>query len=76
MNVPESPALQADSLPAELPGKPINEAGGSQLLEVDSRLYCCLISQLCPTVCDPMNGSKPGFPVFHSLLKFAQTHVH
>ena len=26
--VPESPALQADSLPAELPGKPINEAGG------------------------------------------------
>ena len=25
---------------------------------------------------DPMDRSMPGFPVFHYLLEFAQTHVH
>jgi len=27
-------------------------------------------------LCDPMDCSTPGFPVFHYLLEFAQTHVH
>ena len=34
------------------------------------------VAQLCPTLGDPMNCSTPGFPVFHYLLEFAQTHVH
>ena len=34
---------------------------------------CCLVIHLYLTVCDPMNGSMPGFPVFHCLLEFAQT---
>ena len=29
-----------------------------------------------PTLCDPMNWSMPGFPVFHQLLELAQTQVH
>ena len=29
-----------------------------------------------PTLCDPMDCSAPGFPVFHYLLEFAQTHVY
>ena len=33
------------------------------------------VTQLCPTLCDPMNSSTPGLPV-HQLLKFTQTHVH
>ena len=33
-------------------------------------------SHSCPTVCNPVDWSIPGFPVLHSLLKFAQTHVH
>ena len=33
-------------------------------------------SQLCPTLCDPMNKSTPGLPVHHQLLEFTQTHVH
>ena len=33
----------------------------------------CSVAQLCPTLCDPMNCSMPGFPVFHYLLQFAQT---
>ena len=30
----------------------------------------------CPTLCDPMDYSAPGFPVLHHLLELAQTHVH
>ena len=36
-------------------------------------LFCCSISPLCPTLCDPMDCSTPGSPVLHyllSLLKF------
>ena len=34
------------------------------------------VSQLCLTLCDPMDCSAPGFPVHHQLLEPAQTHVH
>ena len=42
-------------------------------------LFCVQISsvtQSCPTLCDPMGCSTPGFPVHHQLLELAQTHVH
>ena len=38
--------------------------------------YWCSVAQLCPTLCDPMDCSTPGFPVLHHLLELAQTHVH
>ena len=34
------------------------------------------VSQACPTLCDPMGCSMPGFPVHHQLLEVTQTHVH
>ena len=34
------------------------------------------VTQLCPTVCNPMNCSMPGLPVHHQLLESTQTHVH
>ena len=34
------------------------------------------VTQLCPTLCDPMNHSTPGLPVHHQLPEFTQTHVH
>ena len=34
------------------------------------------VSQMCPTLCDPMNRSTPSFPVYHQLPEFTQTHVH
>ena len=34
------------------------------------------VTQLCPTLCDPMDCSMPGFPVHHQLPELAQTHVH
>ena len=38
--------------------------------------YCCSIAKSCPTLCDPMYCSMPGFPVLYYLPKFVQTHVH
>ena len=32
-------------------------------------------SQLCPTLCSPMNCSTPGLPVHHQLPGFTQTRV-
>ena len=34
------------------------------------------VTQLCPTLCDPMNCSTPGLPVHHQLPEFTQTYVH
>ena len=34
------------------------------------------VAQLCLTLCNPMNCSTPGFPVYHQLPEFTQTHVH
>ena len=34
------------------------------------------VTQSCPTLCDPMNRSTPGFPIHHQLPEFTQTHVH
>ena len=34
------------------------------------------VTQLCPTLCDPMTRSTPGLPVHHQLPEFTQTQVH
>ena len=34
------------------------------------------VAQLCPTLCDPVDCSTPGFPVHHQLLNLAQIHGH
>ena len=34
------------------------------------------VAQSCPTLCDPMHCSTPGFPVHHQLPEFTQTYVH
>ena len=37
---------------------------------------CCSATKSCPTLWNAMNCSMPGFPAFHCLPEFAQTHVH
>ena len=37
---------------------------------------CCSIAKSCTTLCEHMKCSTPGFPVFHCLPEFAQTHIH
>ena len=34
------------------------------------------VSQLCPTLFNPIDCSTPGFPVLHHLPELAQTHVY
>ena len=36
----------------------------------------CSAAQLCPSLCNPMDSSTPGFHVHHQLTELAQTHVH
>ena len=50
---PRSTALQTDSLPSEPPGKPIQSPAAAAAKSLQS----------CPTLCDPIDGSPPGFPV-------------
>ena len=39
-------------------------------------VHCCSLTKSCPTLCDLMHCSTPGFPVLHHLLVFVETHVH
>ena len=34
------------------------------------------VAQLCLILCNPMDCSMPGFPVYHQLPEFTQTHDH
>ena len=34
------------------------------------------VVQSCPTLCNSMDCSMPGFPVHHQLPELAQIHVH
>ena len=36
-------------------------------------VHCCLVTKSWPTLCDPMDCSTPGFPVFHCLPQFAHS---
>ena len=38
--------------------------------------YCYSVTQLCLTLCNPMDCSTAGFPVLHNVPEFAKTHVH
>ena len=42
----------------------------------DLILGCCSVGKSCPTFCNHMNWSMPGFSVCHYLPEFAQIHVH
>ena len=50
---PRSPALQADVLTSEPPGKPYNWHAAAATKSL----------QLCPALCDPIEGSPLGSPV-------------
>ena len=37
---------------------------------------CCLVTQSCLPLCNPMDYNIPGLSVPHHLPKFAQVYVH
>ena len=51
----------------------------SSLWHRTSKVACVQFSsvaQSCLTMCDPMDCSMSGFPVYHQLLELTQTYVH
>ena len=50
--------------------RPQGEDSSSQSVQFRS------VAQSCPTLCNPMDCSTPGFPVHHQLPEFTQTHVY
>ena len=44
--------------------------------KIKSRTTISSVAQLCPTLCNLMDFSMPGFPVHHQLPELTQTHVH
>ena len=67
---PRSSALQTDSLPSELPGKPSGEykkglslSIGDMINEMSLIQSRCLVTQSWPALCDPMDCSLPGSSV-------------
>ena len=44
--------------------------------DFDSQYQFSSVTQSCLTLCDPMNRSMPGLPVYHQLPEFTQTQVH
>ena len=54
---PGSPALQVDSLPTELSGKPLRDRLAAATAAAAKSLQSCL------TLCDPIDDSPPDAPV-------------
>ena len=56
------------------------QMGSLGLADAHNYLYSSVqfssVAQSCPTLCDPMNHSTPGLPVYHQFPEFTQTHVH
>ena len=46
-----------------------------QILGSDSVQFSS-VTQSCLTLCDHMNYTMPGLPVYNQLPEFTQTHVH
>ena len=53
----------------------LNELG-YEILSHPPSVQFSSVSQLCPTLWDPMDCNMSGLPVHHQLLEFTQTHVH
>ena len=54
------------------------EAGESsaKMVSIPIQFSYCSASQSCPTLCNPMDCSMPGFLVLNHLLESAKIHVH
>ena len=66
------PGYSAGKESAGNAGDPVQLLGWEVLYKKGSVQFI----QSCPTLCHPMNRSKPGLPVHHKLPRFTQTHVH
>ena len=52
------------------------ESFKSQIIKYKACCFYCSVIKSCPTLCNNVNCSTPGFYVLYYLLGFAQIHVH
>jgi len=62
-------------LPCGLEFHHMNLGRGSTNIQTTTSVQLSSVTQLCLTLCDPMDCRTPGFPVHHQYLELAQTHV-
>ena len=67
--------LQGSSLPGIEPRSLTSPALAGRFFTTSSVQFSS-VTQLCPTLCNPMNCSMPGLPVHHQLPESNETHVH
>ena len=48
----------------------------NKILILQKSVQYSSVTQSCPTLCNPMDCSMPGFPVHHQLPELTQTHLH
>ena len=51
-------------------------AKGFSYTHTHTHIQFSSVTQSCPTLCNPIDCSKPGLPVHHQLSELTQTHVH
>ena len=49
---------------------------GAQQRVASFWIPCCIVTHLCPTLCNPWTEPRQASFVLHCHLEFAQTHVH
>ena len=62
----------------DLPYAPVADSERQEVrgkANVVNDICCSSVARSCPTLCDPMDCSTPGFPDLHCLSEFVQTHV-
>ena len=71
--------LRADQEASEVPGVGLHSENDGKLgvkqtsdniirhALLYQMFHCCSVTKSCVTLCNPMDGSNPGFPVLHSL---------
>ena len=58
------------------PGQEVQHGHSREMEQHRQCGCCCSVPKLCPTLCDPMDCSTPGFLVLHCLPEYALIHVH
>ena len=85
-NAQNSPSQLQQYVNHELPDVPVGFIKGRGTRDQTANIHWIIkkagsvqfssVTQLCPTLCDPMDCSTPDLPVHHQLPEFTQAHVH
>ena len=70
-----APQLRGNSCSPQIDKSPAQPKINKIINKINSVQFSS-VTQSCPTLCDPMDCSMPGLPVYRQLPELMQTHVH